>query len=364
MAVNADFDPATNLDAELAAKGLTRSASAPDVFVHYHASVRDRLDVYRVDREAGYTAAYADGEQALVYEEGTLLVDLVEAASNRDSTANSRGGLGGGGRRGSFPPWPVPERRRTAPAPRSNMDAAEYKHVVLGLIFLKYISDAFEERPALNKQQVGELIDLIGTVGLGDAEHRSRDVLGRVYEDFLGKFASAEGRQSGQFYTPRHVVRLLVDMLAPYKGRVFDPCCGSGGTFVQSEKSVEVHGGRVGDIAVYGQESNQTTLHSPRFSSTAGSPTRKRRSIEALEVNDRAVKVLGDETLKTIARELIRAVKGSATIDWTVKDTVRAQMQVMVKRILKKHGYQPDTQEQTVRTDIEQAELLAQDWAA
>ena len=134
-------------------------------------------------------------------------------------------------------------------------------------------------RPALNKRRLGELVDLIGTVGLGDAEHRSRDVLGRVYEDFVGKFASVEGRQSGQFYTPRHVVRLLVEMLAPYKGPVFDPCCGSDGTFVQSEKFVEVHGGRVGDIAVYGQESNQTTLHSPRFSSTTGSLTRKRRSM-------------------------------------------------------------------------------------
>ncbi len=216
---------------------------------------------------------------------------------------------------------------------RNNMDAAEYKHVVLGLIFLKYISDAFEERhaalmaeqasganpedpdeyraenvfwvpkearwahlqanakqssigrllddamlaierdnkslkgvlskeyarPGLDKQRLGELIDLIGTIGLGDAENRSKDILGRVYEYFLGQFASAEGKKGGQFYTPRCVVRVLVEMLAPYKGRVFDPCCGSGGMFVQSEKFVQAHGGRIGDIAVYGQESNHTT---------------------------------------------------------------------------------------------------------
>jgi type I restriction enzyme M protein len=216
---------------------------------------------------------------------------------------------------------------------RNNMDAAEYKHVVLGLIFLKYISDAFEEmharleadknegadpedpdeyraagvfwvpkearwtrlqnsakqptigkliddamvaierdnkslkgvlpkdfaRPALDKQRLGELIDLIGTIGLGDAENRSKDILGRVYEYFLSQFASAEGKKGGQFYTPRCVVRVLVEMLAPYKGRVFDPCCGSGGMFVQSEKFVEAHSGRIGDISIYGQESNPTT---------------------------------------------------------------------------------------------------------
>ena len=217
---------------------------------------------------------------------------------------------------------------------RNNMDAAEYKHVVLGLIFLKYISDAFEElyqdlkarqdtdytnpedrdeykaenvfwvpkearwghlqnnakqpligkiiddamvaierdnptlkgvlpkdyaRPALDKQRLGELIDLIGTIGLGDAENRSKDILGRVYEYFLTMFASAEGKNGGQFYTPRCVVRTLVSMLAPYKGRIYDPCCGSGGMFVQSEKFIEEHGGRVGDIAIYGQESNPTT---------------------------------------------------------------------------------------------------------
>jgi type I restriction enzyme M protein len=214
---------------------------------------------------------------------------------------------------------------------RSNMDAAEYKHVVLGLIFLKYISDAFEEkhaallneagadpedqdeykaenvfwvppgarwtylqnsakqpeigkivddamvaierdnprlkgilpkeyaRPALDKHRLGELIDLIGTIGMGDKASRSKDILGRVYEYFLGQFASAEGKKGGQFYTPQSVVRLLVEMLAPYKGRIYDPCCGSGGMFVQSEKFVEAHGGKLGDISIYGQESNSTT---------------------------------------------------------------------------------------------------------
>ncbi|MCL4478386.1 MAG: type I restriction-modification system subunit M [Deltaproteobacteria bacterium] len=216
---------------------------------------------------------------------------------------------------------------------RNNMDAAEYKHVVLGLIFLKYISDAFEElrakldadkksgadpedrdeymaanifwvpkkarwaylqanakqpsigkliddamfaiesdnkvlkgvlpktyaRQELDKKRLGELIDLIGTIGMGDKENRSKDILGRVYEYFLSEFASAEGKKGGQFYTPRCVVQTLVEMLAPYKGRVYDPCCGSGGMFVQSEKFIEQHGGKVGDISVYGQESNPTT---------------------------------------------------------------------------------------------------------
>ncbi len=222
---------------------------------------------------------------------------------------------------------------KLADALRNNMDAAEYKHVVLGLIFLKYISDAFEAkradllaqraqgadpedpdeyraenvfwvppgarwphllkmakqptigkvvddamsaierdnpslkgvlpkdyaRPGLDKARLGQLIDLIGNIGLGHPDNRSRDLLGRVYEYFLSQFASAEGKKGGQFYTPSCVVRLLVEMLAPYKGRVFDPCCGSGGMFVQSEKFVEAHGGRIGDISIYGQESNYTT---------------------------------------------------------------------------------------------------------
>src|SRR5207249_10805830 len=114
-------------------------------------------------------------------------------------------------------------------------------------------------RPALDKQRLGELIDLIGTIGLGDKDSRSKDILGRVYEYFLGQFASAEGKKGGEFYTPRCVVRLLVEMLEPYKGRVYDPCCGSSGMFVQSEEFIREHGGRLGDISIYGQESNATT---------------------------------------------------------------------------------------------------------
>jgi type I restriction enzyme M protein len=220
-----------------------------------------------------------------------------------------------------------------ADALRNNMDAAEYKHVVLGLIFLKYISDAFEAkhdeldkqrtqgadpedpdeyrainifwvppearwaylksmapqptigqlvddamtaierdntslkgvlpkdyaRPGLDKQRLGQLINLVSDIALGAPADRAKDTLGRVYEYFLSQFASAEGKKGGQFYTPSHVVRVLVEMLAPYKGRVYDPCCGSGGMFVQSEKFIEAHAGRLGDISIYGQESNYTT---------------------------------------------------------------------------------------------------------
>lgn len=224
---------------------------------------------------------------------------------------------------------------KTADKLRKNIDAAEYKHVVLGLIFLKYISDSFEAhynllvagegefdgadpedrdeyagynvffvpenarwsyllnqakqpnigklvddameaiendnpqlkgvlpkvyaRQNLDPTSLGELIDLIGNIALGDAKSRSADVLGHVFEYFLGEFALAEGKQGGQFYTPKSIVSLLVEMLEPYKGRVFDPCCGSGGMFVQSEKFVESHQGLVDDISIYGQESNQTT---------------------------------------------------------------------------------------------------------
>lgn len=214
---------------------------------------------------------------------------------------------------------------------RGNLDAAEYKHVVLGLIFLKYISDAFDQlhtklaadsrsdpedrdeyvaenvfwvpenarwkalqaqsklpeigtkidaameaieadnptlkgtlpkdyaRPQLDKRRLGEVVDLISKVGLVDEQHTSRDLLGQVYEYFLGQFASAEGKKGGQFYTPESVVRTLVEMIEPFKGRVYDPACGSGGMFVQSERFVESHEGRLGDISVYGQESNPTT---------------------------------------------------------------------------------------------------------
>jgi type I restriction enzyme M protein len=114
-------------------------------------------------------------------------------------------------------------------------------------------------RPTLDKRRLGELVDLIGKIGLGGADSRSRDVLGRVYEYFLGQFASAEGKRAGEFYTPRCVVRLLVEVIEPYAGRVYDPCCGSAGMFVQSEAFIEAHGGRRTDISIFGQESNPTT---------------------------------------------------------------------------------------------------------
>ncbi len=225
---------------------------------------------------------------------------------------------------------------KTADKLRKNIDAAEYKHIVLGLIFLKYISDAFNElhqkliagvgeyagadaedkdeysaenvffvpvearwsylqgqakqpdigktvdlameaiegenakrlkgilpkvygQQKLDQKSLGGLIDLIGSIKLGDAEAQAQDVLGRVYEYFLGQFALAEGKKGGQFYTPESIVRLLVEILEPYNGRVFDPCCGSGGMFVQSEKFVKNHQGRLDNLSIYGQESNETT---------------------------------------------------------------------------------------------------------
>jgi type I restriction enzyme M protein len=223
---------------------------------------------------------------------------------------------------------------------RGHMDASQYKIVVLPLIFLKYISDTFEEhraalerdpeanpedrdeylaanvfwvpeearwsgpkgiqamarsaaighaideamtaierenssvkgvlpkdygRPALDKTRLGELVDLISKIGLGDAASRSKDILGRVYEYFLGKFAAAESKSGGEFYTPQCVVKLLVAMLEPFRGRVFDPCCGSGGMFVSSERFVLAHGGRRDDLAVYGQESNDITWRLARM---------------------------------------------------------------------------------------------------
>ena len=214
---------------------------------------------------------------------------------------------------------------------RKNLEPSDYKHVVLGLIFLKYISDAFEAkhaellaedalaaededeyraenifwvpkearwshlqanakqptigkliddamqaieasnsslkgvlpkdyaRPALDKIMLGELIDLISGIAMHESQAEARDLLGRTYEYFLSGFAGAEGKRGGEFYTPRSVVRVLVEMLEPYKGCIYDPCCGSGGMFVQSETFVQEHGGRIGDIAIYDQESNFTT---------------------------------------------------------------------------------------------------------
>lgn len=256
---------------------------------------------------------------------------------------------------------------QTADKLRNNMDAGEYKHVVLGLIFLKYISDAFEEhravlvaskksgadpedadeyraanifwvpkparwsylqssakqpsigkliddamstierdnrdlkgvlpkdysRPSLDKQRLGELMDVIGSIGFGDKDNRSKDILGRVYEYFLSQFASAEGKKGGQFYTPRCIVRLLVEMLAPYKGRVYDPCCGSGGMFVQSERFIEERGGKMGDIAVYGQESNPTTWRLAKMNI----------AIRGIDAN------LGDENADTFRRDMHPDIK-------------------------------------------------------
>jgi type I restriction enzyme M protein len=214
---------------------------------------------------------------------------------------------------------------------RGSIDAAAYKHVVLGLIFLKYISDAFEAhreklqsepyadpedpdeyradnifwvppearwahlrknarqpniaelvdqameaierdnpslkgvlpkeyaRLPLDSSRLGQLIDLFSNIRIGGDDNHAHDILGRVYEYFLGQFASAEGKKGGEFYTPRSVVKLLVEMLRPYRGRVYDPCCGSAGMFVQSEEFIRAHGGRIGDISIYGQELNHTT---------------------------------------------------------------------------------------------------------
>jgi type I restriction enzyme M protein len=369
---------------------------------------------------------------------------------------------------------------QAADALRNNMDAAEYRHVVLGSIFLKYISDAFEAkhaeldaqrkqgaepedpdeyraagifwvpkearwqhlkanapqptigklvddamsaierdnptlkgvlpkdyaRPGLDKQRLGQLINLVSDIGLGSPADRAKDILGRVYEYFLARFATAEGKKSGQFYTPSRVVRVLVEMLAPYKGRVYDPCCGSGGMFVSSEKFIEAHSGKLGDISIYGQESNYTTwrlakmnlairgidaqiahgdtfhndrhpdlkadyvLANPPFNDSdwRGAVLHLTEDelafYDALETNDSAVKVLGDETLRTIAREVAAAVRSNVTIDWTVRENVRAQLRVIVKRILRKHGYPPDKQEKATQTVLEQAEVLCEDWAA
>ena len=282
---------------------------------------------------------------------------------------------------------------------RLNMDAAEYKHVVLGLIFLKYISDAFDalhaklaegkgefegsdpedrdeylaknvfyvpdtarwrylqdrakqptigrllddamdaiERinpplkgvlpkiyadPELDKPRLGELIDLIGTIGLagslgadGRPDTATPDLLGRVYEYFLGQFADAEGKRGGQFYTAACVVRLLVEMLEPYSGRVYDGCCGSGGMFVQSEKFVLNHQGRINDLSIYGQESNATTLRLARMNLAI-------RGIDArLELGD----TLLNDRLPDLKADFILANPPFNISDWSgeqLRDDVR-----------------------------------------
>ena len=271
-----------------------------------------------------------------------IVPDGPDDAANGRSAAGARGG-GAGGSNGATTGHEA-ELWRMADTLRGSMDAAEYKHVVLGLIFLKYISDAFEEqrarleaeraegadpedpdeyraenifwvpaearwgrlqaqarqpaigrliddamagierdnaalkemlpkdyaRPGLDYQRLGQLVDLIGNIKVGDRDARSKDVLGRVYEYFLSQFANAEGKKGGEFYTPRCIVKLLVEMIEPYRGRVYDPCCGSSGMFVQSVEFIDAHAtgngnggkaprGAVTDISIYGQESNYTT---------------------------------------------------------------------------------------------------------
>jgi type I restriction enzyme M protein len=263
---------------------------------------------------------------------------------------------------------------------RGNLEASEYKHVALGLVFLKYISDAFEQRhdylagatadpdneyfipePSrrhlvtesrdeyaseavfwvpeearwsflqarakqpeigvlidaamdaierdnaslkgvlpknfaradIDKRLLGELVDLIGSIGFTRVDHGSDDVLGRVYEYFLGQFAKAEGQKAGAFYTPRSVVRMLVEMLEPYKGRVFDPCCGSGGMFVQSAEFVAAHGGTRSDVSIYGQEATATTWRLARMN----------LAIRGIEAN------LGDRADDSFHRDLHRDLR-------------------------------------------------------
>ena len=128
---------------------------------------------------------------------------------------------------------------------------------------LKGILDKRYARAQLPDGKLGELVDLISTIGFGlkpeDGPSAARDILGQVYEYFLGMFASAEGKRGGQFYTPASIVKTLVAVLNPHSGKVYDPCCGSGGMFVQSEKFIEAHGGKLGDVSIYGQEANPTT---------------------------------------------------------------------------------------------------------
>src|SRR2546425_12860841 len=167
------------------------------------------------------------------------------------------------------PPWSYLQCRAKDPVIGKLLDSAMIA-IERDNPSLKGVLPKEYARPHLDKQSLGGVIDLVSTIGLGDKESRSKDIIGRVYEYFLSEFASAEGKKGGQFYTPRCVVQLLVEMLAPYKGRVFDPCCGSGGMFVQSVEFVKAHangnppppglwraGGKArGDISIFGQESN------------------------------------------------------------------------------------------------------------
>ncbi len=174
---------------------------------------------------------------------------------------------------------------------------------------LKGILDKRFGRTRLEPGKLGELVDLVSTIGFG-AGHHAKDLLGEVYEYFLGQFASAEGGKGGQFYTPASVVKVLVEVLVPHHGRVYDPACGSGGMFVQSEKFIEAHG----DV-----------LANPPFN-----------------ISD-----WGGERL---------------TVDWAVRETVRAKLRVMVKTLLKRYKYPPDKQEEATETVLKQAESLSAEW--
>jgi type I restriction enzyme M protein len=299
-----------------AGNGRLREALGWDEAVYN--AVKDELvaeGVVTLGRGRGGSVSLADSAEAETEEPAPV------AARAKPARANSNGGNLG------F----EADLFKAADKLRGNMEPSDYKHVALGLIFLKHISDSFEAkraelladypdgaedpdeysadnvfwvpkearwshlqanakqpsigkmideamiaiekrnetlkgvlpkdyaRPALNAVMLGELIDLISGIALGQEKGEARDVLGRVYEYFLGQFAGSEGKRGGEFYTPRSVVRVMVEMIEPYKGRVYDPCCGSGGMFVQSEKFALEHEGRTGDIAIYGQESNYTT---------------------------------------------------------------------------------------------------------
>ncbi len=270
---------------------------------------------------------------------------------------------------------------------RNNMSPADYKYVVLGLIFLKYISDAFDEqyakaekegfdpedrdfytadnvfwvpkearwkhiqgsakqatigvvidaamdaverdnltlkgvlprnyaRESLDKRRLGELVDLFSNISLKESEHTGKDLLGEIYEYFIGMFADAEGKRGGEFFTPKSIVEILVHMLEPYKGRIYDPCCGSGGMFSHSEKFVEEHAGRIGDIAVYGQESNDATYKLARMN----------MAIRGIDADIRYGDTLHSDQHKDLKADFILANPPFNISDWgaeLLKDDVR-----------------------------------------
>lgn len=368
---------------------------------------------------------------------------------------------------------------------RGNMDASEYKNVVLGLIFLKYISDRFDEkhrelvaegdgfeedideytsegiffvpagarwneiaskahtpeigtvidnamraiekenkrlkdilpknfaRPELDKRRLGDVVDLFTNIQM--IEHGSeKDILGRTYEYCLSMFAEQEGKRGGEFFTPSCVVRTLVEVLQPFKGRVYDPCCGSGGMFVQSAKFVENHSGNISNISIYGQDSNPTTWKmaqmnlairgiEPDLGAYAADtfledqhPT-MRADYNGLISNEEVIKELlktaeeisnlykngqklglsqeelafydaltkpehikdfyHNDELVALTKELTEMLRRNRTIDWQKKETARATMRKMVKRLLKKYKYPPEDYDFAINTVISQCEL-------